>query len=136
MIAGSLSSFSSSFPPSDISSKYSLDRLGARLSQRHWPRSDVVVLLMIDAQRSVDGGKQFGSPDLTLNDALALGVGLAVDAAALDAAPSQCSAPGRSEVIAPQAGIDLRRTAKLGQGDEKRMLQQSALLQIVEQGGH
>ena len=84
----------------------SFDRLGARIGQRHRARADVVVLLLIDAQSAVDGGEQLGGADLALGDAVALGVGLAVDRAALDAAAGQRRAPGRGEMVAAQAGVD------------------------------
>ena len=73
--------------------------------------------------------------DLAIGDGGAVGVGLAADAAALDAAAGQGDRPGPRPVIAAIIAIDLRRPAELRHDDDERTGQQAALVQVVEQRG-
>ncbi len=83
--------------------------------------------LMVDAECLVDGGEQLGGSDLAVDDGPAVGVGLAVDRAAADATAGERGAPGGGEVVAAQAGVDLRRAAELGERDHQRAFEQPAL---------
>src|SRR5262249_35598172 len=101
---------------------------------RSW--ADVVVLLEADADRFVDGRRHFARAHLALGDRVAVGVGLAVDRAALDAAAGERARPGAGEVIAADVPVDAGRAAELTERDDQCRLQQSALFQVEDLRAH
>src|ERR1044071_6815886 len=69
--------------------QYRLDRRAVLGRQRDRPQADVVVLLRVDADRLEDRRRHVAGTDLALRDRVAVGVTLAVDRAALDAAAGE-----------------------------------------------
>src|SRR5215831_18116589 len=112
----------SGIPPrrSPLLRQCGLDRLAAFWRQRDRPRADVVVLLRVDADRLEDRRGHVAGADLAVGDRLAVGVSLAVDGAALDAAAGQRARPRAGEVVAADVLVDLRRPPELAQRHHER----------------
>lgn len=45
----------------------------------------------------------------------------------------QADAPSAGKVVAAEAGVDLRRATKLAEGDHQRVVEQAAVVQVVQQ---
>ena len=86
----------------------------------------MVFFLPVDPESREDCREDIAGTDLILGDRVAVRFGFAEDRASFDPAARQRHAPGGSEVIAPQRGIDLGSSSKLAQSPGKlsgRLLQ-------------
>src|SRR5262245_41549860 len=92
------------------------------------PRADVVLGVRVDPQGRVDRGEQVAFGDGVVLDADAVGIGGAIDGAALDAAARQDGCPAVILMVAADAVIDARRPADLAHPDNERVVQQAALV--------
>src|SRR4051794_14356055 len=101
------------------------------IRKRDWTGADVVVLLVVDAERTVDRRKQSGGIDFAVDDAIAGFVATAINGAAFDATAGKRRTPGRGEVVTAQARIDRGRAPEFGERDDERVLQQAALFEVV-----
>src|SRR5688572_15640321 len=93
------------------------DRLRPRIRQRQRSRADVVVVLMVDAEGLENRGEELSRAHFAFDDRVPVVVALAMHAAAFDPAPGEGDAPGAGEVVAAEAGVDLRRTAEFRERD-------------------
>src|SRR5688572_13943777 len=90
--------------------KHGLHGLDAGVDERVPAAADVVVLLRLDAQGRVDRREETPRVHLLRDHLVPLVVRLAVHRAALDAATAGDSGtPRAGEVVAAEAGVDLRR---------------------------
>src|SRR5207248_1512903 len=94
--------------------------------KRNGAGADAVVLARADAQGLEDRGRHVAGVDLALGDRLAVGVRLAVDRAAADAAAGERARPGAGEVVPADVLVDLRRPTELTQDDHQRRVEQAA----------
>ena len=73
--------------------------------------------------------------DLVLFDRRAVGAGAAVGLAAGDAAAGEHARPGGGEMIAAGLRVDLRRAAELAHPQDRRAVEQAALVELGHQRG-
>ena len=91
-----------------------------------------ILLLVIDANRSEDRGEKLSGRNSILGDIGAVGICAAVNDAAPNPATRQGHAPASSPVIAPAHGVDLWSSPHFRERDDKRILDETTLLQIFE----
>ncbi len=91
--------------------------------------------LGIDAEQVINGGRQIVRAHRVRRRIGAVLVAGAEDLAAGDAGAGQREAEHGTPVIAPSLTVDPRRSAELADGDNQRLMQQTALLQVLQQGG-
>src|SRR5215467_13804765 len=87
----------------------------------------------IDAEALVDGGTDVAGANWLVFDVRGVSVGGAIERAALDAAAGHENGETVGPVIAPAIRIDLRRAPHLAQHDHQRLVEQAALLQVLQQ---
>ena len=95
---------------------------------------------VVDAQAVEDRGVEVVDVDGVLDDVVAEVVGLAVDDAGLDAAAGQPDGEAAAVVIAAVVVVAVRAlavdgAAELAAPDDQRVVEQAALLQVLDQGG-
>src|SRR5207247_134633 len=98
-----------------------------------------VLAVVVDAQRAADRGHEVEGGDRPFDDGGGLGVGAADDLAAADAGARHHAAPRTRIVIAARlgaAGVDPWRAAELAHPDDQRVVEQPAVLQILDQAAH
>src|SRR5205085_1286574 len=93
----------------------------------------VELLLGVDAEQVVDRGVKVLGTVGRVSGPLGAGGRLAEDAAALDAAAAQRYRERRAPVVATGVAVDARRAAELTRHHDQRALQQTTLMQVVEQ---
>src|SRR5262249_3827689 len=84
----------------------------------------------------VDGGGDVLSEILVASRDAAFVVGLAEDGAAGNSCTGHDGEAGGSPVVATAGGVDLGRSAKIGQPDYQRRVEHAALLEIGKQRRH
>src|SRR6516225_5552585 len=116
------------------------DRLGAVFHNADRPADRGLVLLrVIDPQDLADGGQEIWPGNLPLDNVQPFSVGLADDLAAFDAAAHEDGSPGAGVMLPARRALragNLGVPAELPHPDHQRAVEQPAVLQVGDQGGH
>src|SRR6185369_10114444 len=96
----------------------------------------VDLFFVVDAENAAQARHEIGDGDRPLDNTAAGGIGRADDLSAADAAPNEDAGPRGGVMVAAAVAIDPRRAAEFAHPHDERVVEQSALFQVGDEGRH